>query len=298
MKLEAKRTIKPFLKWAGGKTQLLPEIEKRIPFSKKESFTYIEPFVGSGAVFFWMLKNFPNIKKIVINDFNTDLINVYQQVKTNVNEVISILEAWQSEYHKIDENEDLKKAYYYEKRSLYNSRKSDSIVQAALLIFLNKTCFNGLYRVNKSNGFNVPVGSYTRPIIADADNLRIISEGIQQVGIRNVDFEQIFENSSEKTFLYFDPPYKPLNPTSSFNSYSMFEFNDNEQIRLKEFCDILHKKGHKWLLSNSDPMDDNGVHFFDELYKDYTIERVKASRNINSKGYKRGKLNEVLIRNY
>jgi DNA adenine methylase len=254
--------------------------------------------VGSGAVFFWMLKNFPNIKKIVINDFNTDLINVYQQVKTNVNEVISILEAWQSEYHKIDENEDLKKAYYYEKRSLYNSRKSDSIVQAALLIFLNKTCFNGLYRVNKSNGFNVPVGSYTRPIIADADNLRIISEGIQQVGIRNVDFEQIFENSSEKTFLYFDPPYKPLNPTSSFNSYSMFEFNDNEQIRLKEFCDILHNNGHKWLLSNSDPVDENGIHFFDELYKDYTIERVKASRNINSKGYKRGKLNEVLIRNY
>ncbi len=290
--------VKPFLKWAGGKTQLLPEIEKRIPFSKNDSFTYIEPFVGSGAVLFWMLNNYPNIEKIVINDLNADLVNVYQQIKTNVEAIISYLENWQNEYHLIDENEDLKKAYYYGKRKLFNSRKSDNIVQAALLVFLNKTCFNGLYRVNKSNKFNVPVGSYKKPMVADVDMLRRISESLQLIIIRSVDFKQILDESTEKTFFYFDPPYKPLNVTSSFNSYSMHEFNDNEQIRLKEFCDTLHKNGHKWLLSNSDPIDENGVHFFNELYKDYTIERVQASRNINSKGYKRGKLNEVLIRNY
>ncbi len=290
--------IKPFLKWAGGKTQLLPEIEKRIPFSRNESFTYIEPFVGSGAVFFWMLNNFPNIEKVVINDFNNDLVNVYQQIRTNVEAIISYLENWQNEYHKIDANQDLKKAYYYEKRKLFNSRKSDKIVQAALLIFLNKTCYNGLYRVNKSNEFNVPIGSYQRPMIADVDNLRTIASGLQRVVVRSVDFEQILDDCDEKTFIYFDPPYKPLNATSSFNSYSMQQFNDTEQLRLKEFCDVLHKEGHKWLLSNSDPVDEKGVHFFDELYRDYTVERIRASRNINSKGYRRGKLNELLINNY
>ncbi len=290
--------VKPFLKWAGGKSQLLPEIEKRIPFFQNDDFTYIEPFIGSGAVFFWMLNNFPNIGKIVINDLNTDLINVYQQIKLNIESIISHLQNLQKEYHLINENEDLKKAYYYKKRRLFNSRTSDKIVQAALLIFLNKTCFNGLYRVNKSNEFNVPVGSYQKPAILDVVNLRRVSHSLQRVVIRSVDFEQILDECDEKSFIYFDPPYKPLNITSSFNSYSNHEFNDNEQIRLKEFCDNLNENGHKWLLSNSDPVNKKGIHFFDELYKDYTIERVKASRNINSKGYKRGKLNELLIRNY
>ena len=135
-------------------------------------------------------------------------------------------------------------------------------------------------------------------MIADKNNLRIISEGIQKVVVRSVDFEEILDFADEKTFFYFDPPYKPLNQTSNFNSYAKGEFNDNEQIRLKNFCDVLHEKGHKWLLSNSDPVDETGNYFFDDLYKNYNIERVQASRNINSKGSKRGKLNEVLIRNY
>lgn len=298
MNLVKKKQLKPFLKWAGGKTQLLPEIEKRFPFSKEETFTYIEPFVGSGAVLFWLLSNFNNLNKVVINDLNGDLINVYQQLKDNVDKLLTYLEKWQNEYHKIDTDEVKKKNYYYQKRELFNTRKSARIVQAALLIFLNRTCFNGLYRVNQSNMFNVPIGSYKKPMIADVENLRRVSVSLKDIVVRSVGFEEITSDATEKTFFYFDPPYKPLNKTSSFNSYSMHEFSDNEQIRLKEFCDVLHKNGHKWLLSNSDPVDENGIHFFDKLYKGYHIERVKATRNINSKGNKRGKLNEVLIKNY
>jgi len=295
---ENNKKAKPFLKWAGGKTQLLPEIEKRMPFSKDESFTYIEPFAGSGAVLFWILNNYPKVSKIVINDINADLINVYHQIAINVEKLINLLEVWQNDYHQLENNEVTKKEYYYSKRKLFNARESDKLVQAALLIFLNRTCFNGLYRVNKSNQFNVPIGSYKKPMIADKANLRIISGGIHRIVIRSVDFEEMFRDIQGKTFFYFDPPYKPLNQTSSFNSYAKSEFNDSEQIRLKEFCDVLDKNGHKWLLSNSDPVDENGKHFFDDLYAGYTIERVKAARNINSKAHKRGKLNEVLIRNY
>ncbi len=292
------RVAKSFLKWAGGKTQLLPEIEKRMPFSKNESFTYIEPFVGSGAVLFWMINTYPKISKIVINDVNADLVNVYRQIVANVEPLIVLLEKWQATYHKFDNDEVSKKEYYYEKRDLFNARKSDEIIQAALLIFLNRTCFNGLYRVNKNNKFNVPIGSYKKPMIANIENLRSVSLNMQNVVIRSVDFEQILEDITKNTFIYFDPPYKPLNLTSSFNSYSKFDFDDNEQIRLKYFCDKLNKNGCKWLLSNSDPVDESGNHFFDDLYSEYQIERVQAARNINSKGYKRGKLNEVLIRNY
>lgn len=298
MNIASMQKMKPFLKWAGGKTQLLPEIEKRMPFSKGESFTYIEPFVGSGAVFFWILNNYPKVSRIIVNDINADLVNLYQQIATNVEHLIELLEIWQKDYHLLENDEVTKKEYYYAKRNLFNERKSEEVVHAALLIFLNRTCFNGLFRVNKSNQFNVPIGSYKSPMIADKNNLRIISEGIQKVVVRSVDFEEILDFADEKTFFYFDPPYKPLNQTSNFNSYAKGEFNDNEQIRLKNFCDVLHEKGHKWLLSNSDPVDETGNYFFDDLYKNYNIERVQASRNINSKGSKRGKLNEVLIRNY
>lgn len=290
--------LKPFLKWAGGKTRLLTEIKKRMPFSKDKTFTYIEPFTGSGAVLFWVLSNFKNLNKVVINDINADLVNVYLQVKSNANELIFLLEKWQDEYHKIDTDEVKKKSYYYQKRTLFNARESTDLVQAALLIFLNRTCFNGLYRVNRSNEFNVPIGSYKKPMIADVENLRRAAESLQHRVILSAGFEETISLAAKNTFFYFDPPYKPINRTSSFNSYSANEFSDSEQVRLKEFCDVLHEKGYKWLLSNSDPVDANGVHFFDELYKGYRIERVKASRNINSKGDKRGKLDEVLIRNY
>ena len=198
-----KQVAKPFLKWAGGKTQLLPEIEKRIPFSKDEVFTYIEPFVGSGAVLFWMLNNYKNIGKIVINDLNPDLINVYFQIQKNVEAIIEHLESWQDEYYEVDADEIKKKEYYYQKRELFNARQSDEIMQSALLIFLNRTCFNGLYRVNKSNQFNVPIGSYKKPMIADLQNLRNVSLGLQQVVIRSADFGKILEDATEKNLYLF-----------------------------------------------------------------------------------------------
>ena len=157
------KTTKPFLKWAGGKTQLITEINKALPEeTKNKKFTYIEPFVGSGAVLFWMINNFPNLEKAVINDINSDLINTYRIIASNPNELISILQGLQSEFHKLDNLADKKKEYYYEKRALYNKRDEEKSLQAALFIFLNRTCFNGLYRVNKNNIFNVPMGSYKK----------------------------------------------------------------------------------------------------------------------------------------
>lgn len=299
MHLLTKHKSKPFLKWAGGKTQLLPEIEKRFPFGKNDSFSYVEPFIGSGAVLFWLLDNYPNIQQIIINDANADLSMVYQILAEHVEEVINYLETWQKEYHAVDENSEAKKIYYYQKRDLFNDRQNDKIVQSALVIFLNRTCYNGLFRVNRANQFNVPIGSYKKPLICDADNLYAVSEKLRNVKILQTDFEETLNFIDHKAFFYFDPPYKPLSKTSSFNAYSHNEFDDNEQIRLKNFCDLLHQQGHLWLLSNSDPRAlDADNHFFDNLYGNYTIERVLASRNINSRGDRRGKLTELLIRNY
>ena len=293
-------TAKPFLKWAGGKRQLIQQIKNYLPNTIYDRpFTYIEPFAGGGAILFWMLEQFPNIEKAVINDINTDLTNCYIKIKEDVRNLITILFDWQKEYHEIYDNQELKKEYYYEKRNLFNTRKSDKTTQSALLIFLNKTCFNGLYRVNSKNGFNVPIGSSkSLPKICDVDNLQAVSEKLKRVEILNCDYTKSLEYATENTFFYFDPPYKPLNQTSSFNSYSKDVFDDNEQIRLKEFCNQLNNLGHQWMLSNSDVKvnnpDDN---FFDELYADFNINRVEAKRMINSKGNARGKLTELLITN-
>ena len=187
------KNTKPFLKWAGGKTQLIVEIEKSLPNIVHSHFTYIEPFVGSGAVLFWMLNNFPNLKKVVINDINQDLINTYKTIALNPNELISILEILQSEYHDLDGNDEKKKQYYYDKRTLYNTRKEERTSHSALFIFLNRTCFNGLYRVNRKNEFNVPMGSYKKPTICDTENLLAVSEALQKVEILCGDFEQTYE---------------------------------------------------------------------------------------------------------
>jgi len=294
------KTAKPFLKWAGGKSQLISEIENSLPqdFNKKE-FTFIEPFVGSGAVMFWMLNKYPNIKKAVINDINIDLTNTYITIRKNVKAVIKQLDEWQSQYHQFKDDSDARKEYYYEKRALFNTRDSDSVVQASLFIFLNRTCFNGLFRVNKSNGFNVPIGSYKTPLICDKENLMEVSKLLKKVEILNGDFEDTLFYAEKDTFFYFDPPYKPLSNTSSFNSYAKDEFNDHEQIRLRDFCEKLNAKDHFWMLSNSDVKgknpDDN---FFDDLYSNFNITRVQARRNINANPNKRGKLNELLITNY
>src|SRR5690606_15893846 len=214
-----RKTAKPFLKWAGGKTQLINDIKKALPTDiTKTNFTYIEPFVGSGAVLFWTLNNFPELKKAVINDINEDLINTYKTVASRPNELISILEILQNEFHALEGNEDDKKLYYYQKRELYNSRKEGQVGQAGLFIFLNRTCFNGLYRVNRKNEYNVPMGGYKRPTICDRENILAVSEALQKVEILCGDFEQTLEYADKNSLFYFDPPYKPLSETSSFNS--------------------------------------------------------------------------------
>jgi DNA adenine methylase len=294
-----RRISKPFLKWAGGKTQLINDIEKALPTNiTQTNFTYIEPFVGSGAVLFWMLNNFPNLKKAVINDINEDLINTYKTIASNPKELISILEILQNEYHSLEGNEENKKLYYYQKRELYNTRKSEQIGQAALFIFLNRTCFNGLYRVNSKNLYNVPMGGYKKPTICDKENILAVSNALQKVEILCGDFEQTLGYTDKNSLFYFDPPYKPLSETSSFNSYSKDEFNDSEQVRLKDFCNKLDILNHSWILSNSDVKGKNeSDNFFDDLYSDFNIQRVEAKRSINANPEKRGKLTELLITN-
>ena len=293
-------SAKPFLKWAGGKTQLIREIEKNLPKDfKTANYTYIEPFIGSGAVLFWLLNNYPKIEKAVINDINSDLMNTYRVISSNPEELISILNEIQLEYYSVENKQELKSEYYYKKRKLYNLRQSDQTTQAALFVFLNRTCFNGLYRVNKNNEFNVPLGSYKKPTICDSENIRAVSKALQKVEILCGDFEQTVLYAANNTFFYFDPPYKPLNITSSFNSYAQDDFNDEQQIRLKNFCLKLNQSGHKWMLSNSDVKGaDTENNFFDELYSEFYISRVKATRRINSNAEKRGELNELLITNY
>ncbi|MBP6055769.1 MAG: DNA adenine methylase [Cytophagaceae bacterium] len=290
---------KPFLKWAGGKTQLLGEIRNLLPLGlEKKNFTYVEPFVGSGAVLFWMLNNFPNMKKAVINDINSDLINTYNTIKYSPEELIIQLKNLELQFHSIEKDPENKKEFFYHKRTIYNTRESDKITQAALFIFLNRTCFNGLYRVNRNNGFNVPMGSYKKPTICDASNIRAVSEKLKNVEILCGDYQKTIDSIDSESLFYFDPPYKPLNETSSFNSYSKDEFDDQEQIRLRDFCIKLDKSKHIWILSNSDVDGIEGENkFFDELYNDFNILRVKARRNINANSEKRGELNELLITN-
>jgi len=299
MQMENKKA-KPFLKWAGGKTQLITDIEKVLPkkFMNKK-FTFVEPFVGSGAILFWILNNFPKVEKAVINDINADLTNVYKIIASNPVELISVLKDFQEEYHSIDLEVDNKREYYTQKRTLFNTRSTDKTTQAALFIFLNRTCFNGLFRVNKSNGFNVPIGSYKKPMICDADNIFAVSEALQKVEILTGDYQQTLLYAEKPALFYFDPPYKPLSKTSSFNTYSKDEFDDKEQIRLRDFCKTLNTLEHNWILSNSDvkgkDMDDN---FFDDIYDEFHINRVFARRSINANAEKRGKLTELLITNY
>ena len=292
----SRKSAKPFLKWAGGKTQLIAEIEKNLPDSAFD--TYIEPFAGSGAVLFWILSEFDQLEKAVVNDINEDLINTYKTIQSTPKELISILEILQEEYHSLENSTDGKKAYYYRKRELFNSRKQTQTAHSALFIFLNRTCFNGLYRVNRKNEFNVPMGSYKKPTICDKSNLLAVSEALQKVELLCGDFEQTVHYASSNTLFYFDPPYKPLSETSSFNSYAKDEFNDEEQIRLKKFCERLDALGHNWILSNSDVKGEN-IHdnFFDDLYADFTIIRVDAKRSINANPEKRGFLKELLITN-
>ncbi len=298
MRMGSNKKVKPFLKWAGGKTQLLDDIAATFPFSKQDKFTFIEPFVGSGAVLFWVLNHYPNVQQCIINDINEDLITTYHTIRHDVEGLIDRLTLWQTEYYALTDDKEAKKTYYYTKRAAFNTKEESSLTQAALFIFLNRTCFNGLYRVNKSGGYNVPIGSYKTPMICDADNLRKVNEALQRVTILQGDFEQTLKYAEDDTCFYLDPPYKPLSASSSFNAYAKGEFNDAEQTRLKEFCDTIGEQGHTWILSNSDvKQQEHNNFFFDDLYSDYAINRVLAKRAINSNSAKRGSIYELLITN-
>jgi len=285
---------KPFIKWVGGKGQLIEQLEALLPvdFGDWRNVTYIEPFVGGGAMLFYMLQKHQNIKHAVINDINGDLTTCYRVVRDEPYKLIASLGKIQDEYMSL-KGEDMRKAFYLEKRALFNTKSLNDIENTTLFFFLNRTCFNGLYRENKSGAFNVPFGRYANPTICDVDTIMADSRLLQGVEILTGDFEQTLDHANGRTLFYFDPPYRPLSGTSSFNDYVKEKFNDDAQRRLKAFCDKVDAAGYSFMLSNSDCMG-----FFDELYADYHIYRVWASRCVNANGAKRGKLTEILVHNY
>lgn len=291
---------KPFLKWVGGKGQLLTQLEAALPISLYDNeFTYIEPFVGGGAMLFFMLQKFPNIKRVIINDININLTEAYKNIKYYPDELVLKLKDIEKEYLNIT-NEDSRKDFYLRMRTLFNNKDITSIEKTMLLIFLNRTCFNGLYRENSKGEFNVPFGKYSNPTICNEDVIYADSELLNKfdVEINNGDFE-IMTDDNNLTFYYFDPPYRPISETSSFNSYVKGSFDDNEQERLANFCKKLSKKSNcLWMLSNSDCSAKNPNDlFFENLYYNFNIMRVYAARSVNAVASKRGKLSELLITN-
>ncbi len=297
-----RRKLKPIVKWAGGKGQLVDEIAALYPPDMGcDIIKYAEPFVGGGAILFNVLRKY-DLESVFISDTNAELINMYCMIKDKVDDLIALLKSFEDDY--IPADFDKRKNIYYDKRDRYNeliiSGKSKSGVRsAALFIFLNRTCFNGLYRVNKKGLYNVPIGSYKRPQICDESNLRFVSEALQNVTIICADYKQSKYFIDDKTFVYFDPPYRPLTSTAGFTAYTENEFDDDSQIELANFVQELSRKGAHIVISNSDPKNiDPDDSFFDELYSKQVIKRVFASRMINSNAKERGKVSELLISNY
>jgi DNA adenine methylase len=292
-----KSQAKPFVKWAGGKSQILNEIRTKYPHSLGRTISkYAEPFVGGGAVLFDILNQY-DLSAVYINDINHELITTYKTLRDDVDELIMVLDEMQTYYLQADA--DNRKAYYYEKRERFNSLKTahnGSAEVAALFIFLNRTCFNGLYRVNSKGGFNVPMGSYKKPTICDTVNLRAVSSHLKHVEIVCGDYKQSRDFIDSETFAYFDPPYRPLSETANFTSYASDGFGDKEQIELAKFIAEMSDKGAVVVASNSDPKNTNSSDdFFDNLYSRCIITRIGANRMINSSGNGRGKINELLI---
>ncbi len=298
---------RPFLKWAGGKTQLLAQVSKRLPSELKngEITHYVEPFVGGGAVFFYLNLRYP-FSHSTIFDVNEELILSYHVIKKSIKKLIDALEFLESEY--VLRNDEDRKRFYYHVRDEFNRKKPNHNVnqyiadwkeRAAETIFLNRTCYNGLFRVNMKGEFNVPFGRYKNPQILNKDNLNDVAMILKKTTIVQGDFAESKKFVDNKTFVYIDPPYRPLNTTSLFTSYSKNGFSDVDQCRLADFFKELDKTGAKIMLSNSDPRNENPRDsFFDELYADFTIERVPAKRIINCNGSGRGNINELIITNY
>ncbi|MDU1854979.1 MAG: DpnII family type II restriction endonuclease, partial [Clostridium baratii] len=297
------KEVKPFLKWAGGKSQLLSEINNNLPNNIENNKTYVEAFVGAGAVFFDFISK-DIFDKYIINDINEKLINLYKVIRDNPDLFIRKLNEKKQEY--LNSSEEEREKMFYEIREEFNKEKEDLIIQAVEFLFLNKTAFNGLYRENSKGDFNVPWGRYKNPSFYDEETIRDISKVLNKknkngdlvVDIRSGEFFELENIIDKNTFVYLDPPYRPVT-VGGFNSYNKSSFNDDKQIELRDFYKRMSDKGAKLMLSNSDPKNlDENDEFFDELYKDFNIKRVYARRNINSKGSERGKITEILVTNY
>lgn len=291
---------KPFLKWAGGKGQLLKEIEKYYPFEQDKTITkYAEPFVGGGAVLFDILNKY-NLEEVYISDINAELINTYKTIRDDIDDLLTILSQFESDYLALPDSE--RKNTYLIKRARFNELKANKEIEvelAALMIFLNKTCFNGLYRVNRKGEYNVPMGAYKNPQICNENNLRNVSKKLQGVQIVCGDYKESTSFIDDKTFVYFDPPYRPLTATANFTSYTEGLFNDENQLELAKFVQEMNDRGAKVVVSNSDPKNTNkNDSFFDDAYASQNIQRVSATRMINRSSEKRGPISELLISNY
>ena len=291
---------KPFVKWAGGKGALIKQLVKYLPnnFIEQQKVTYIEPFVGGGAMLFYMLAHYPNIKNAVINDVNKDLMNCYQLIKTDPIKLITLLHYISDEFYQL-QTIDEKSRYYYYMREKYNKDEFSMEKRAACFIFLNKTCFNGLYRVNTNGKFNVPFGRYKTPKICDEGVIMADHKVLQKVDIFVGGYDNITRHLGKiYNFVYIDPPYRPLSESASFIEYTHNIFDDTEQEKLKTYCDMLTKKNCKIMQSNSNSLDSDGESYFTKLYDTYFINRIKAHRFINAYAGKRKKETELLIMNY
>lgn len=298
---------RPFLKWAGGKRQLLPQIDRFFPPELKQgSITrYVEPFIGSGAVFFHIAQEYAP-GQLVISDANHELILAYRTIQRCVEDVIDALDKVENQYLPLTEAE--RKRYFYEQRAAFNASRPpydegpqcwQDPRRTAQLIFLNRTCYNGLFRVNSKGAFNVPFGRYKNPRICDAANLRAVAALLGDTDIRYGPYDQCELLVDQHTLVYFDPPYRPISKTANFTAYSQQAFDDQAQVDLANFYQRLHERGARLMLSNSDPQNsDPDDRFFETIYDGFRLERLRASRRISSKAGSRGPVYELLILNY
>lgn len=299
--------VKPFLKWAGGKYKSSKIIEQFLPKSIKKSKIidhYFEPFVGGGGLFFY-LSNHYSIKNAYINDINKELILTYNVIQKDVEPLIEYLDDIQNQFIPLSQND--RKSFYLDVRREFNNNlngfdydnySEEHIVRASQVIFMNKTCFNGLFRVNKKGKFNVPMGRYKKPNILDESNLRNVSRVLENTKIHNGDYSYIEDLIKDNSLIYFDPPFRPLTKTSSFTSYSENPFGDTEQEKLADFYKMISGEKRFVILSNSDPKNvDESDNFFDDLYSEFEIHRFEVPRSINSNAKKRGKISEILVTN-
>lgn len=295
---------KPFVKWAGGKGRILDQLDANLPqfLYTATDICYVEPFVGGGAMLFHMLQNYKTISRVVINDINEELITCYRIIKDNPKGLISLLKRMEDGF--LSESQEVRQELFYAYREEYNKKRNilSETRRCALFIFLNRTCFNGLYRVNLNGGFNVPYGRYTNPTICDEATLMSACEALNKVDvvIKAGDYKDIIGDikNPTKTFVYLDPPYRPLLGEKNFQAYSKGPFSDLQQEELKDFCDEMTELGVRWMQSNSDSKNEDGTSYFEDLYDNYVFQIIYAPRAINAFGEGRGKITESLIRNY